>query len=284
MTVLEREEKMSMNIVNNNHPGQKPAQEQSYSGRIIGSAAGAAVGTAAGVGYGYYLGGTTPTLDEVFTQEQDTFEESLKKMKNKNEEAAGKVADARTDLNNTVNKAKEALVEPQKAFDAKAAEQEVDKKYTEAVTNAQDELDKTKVKINETEEKDFSQLTEEQKNLDDVKKAVAEKQENLKKAEAELKEAQGKALREAAAQENAPEDVKKVVKNLDDAKKKVEDEITTARDKVATDDVKGAFKKVKRSLTEGKGKSMAIWGTIVGLAALTAGYFIGKSSDAKKNN
>ena len=278
MTVLEREEKMSMNIVNNNHPGQKPAQEQSYSGRIIGSAAGAAVGTAAGVGYGYYLGGTTPTLDEVFTQEQDTFNASFDKMKKKNEDAAKTVADARTAFvdNQAVKDAKKVLETAQSRFDEEAAKQKVDPKYTDAVKSAQEELDNTEVKIGENPQK-FSELKEDEKNLDDVKKAVAEKQENLKKAEAELKEAQDKALLEAAAKDD-------VVKNLKDAKKKVEDEITTAREKVATDDVKGAFKKVKRSLTEGKSKSMAIWGTIAGLAALATGYFIGKSSDAKKNN
>lgn len=296
---------MSVNAVN---AADVQQPKKNNSGAAIGTGVGLG---AVGAGAGYFLGGKTPSLEEVFSQEPDTFKASMDKAAEKDSAAA-----------ETLRKEMEAIGEnadvkaKQTAADAKANEvktaiegrTDYENKATldQAVTDKKTALDTKEVevakadgtegtrKIKYAEAKTELEAAEnEVKNLaadaaEDVKTAAKNKLETAKNNLAQF-DTEANALKEA---ENAVFDAKKVKFEADEATKalreeaaKAADELTNARkgiiDKLKDKNtVTEAFGKIKKSLTEGKGKAMAIYGGIALAVGLLAGAMLGGKKEA----
>lgn len=296
---------MSVNAVNAADV-QQPKKNNS------GAAIGAGVGLgAAGAGAGYLWGGKTPSLEEVFAQEPDTFKATMEKAENADAEAAKTLKDEMKAINENADvKAKQAAADT-KANEVKSAiegrtDYENKTELDNTVTEKKTALDAKEVevakadgtegtrKIKYAEAKSELEVAEnEVKNLaaDAAEEVKTKANTKLETAKANLAQfdAEANALKEA---ENAVFDAKKVKFEADDATKtlreeaaKAADELTNARkgiiDKLKEKNtVTEAFGKIKKSLTEGKGKAAAIYGGIALAVGLLAGAMLGGKKEA----
>lgn len=194
---------MSVNAINT-------ADVQPQKKNNAGGAVGAGIGLgAAGATAGYFFGGKTPSLEEVFAQEPDTFQASMAKAEKKDADAAKTLKD-----------------------EMKAINEDADVKTKQAAADTK---------------------------LEQVKNQI-----EAKKAKFDADDAT-KALRDEAS---------KAVDELKTAKKGLIDRL---KDK---NNVTEAFSKIKKSLTEGKGKAAAIWGGIALAVGLIAGAVLGGKKEA----
>ena len=296
---------MSVNAIN-----AADAQQQKKSNVGSALATGLGLGAVGGTA-GYIWGGKTPSLEEVFAQDADTFEASMKKAEEKDSASAKTLRDEMQKIDDNADvKAKKTAADT-KANEVKAAIEgrtDYENKATldQAVTDKKTALDTKEVevpkadgtegtrKIKYTEAKsEFEAAENEVKNLaadaaEDVKTAAKNKLEAAKANLAQF-DAEANALKEA---ENAVFDAKKVkfeadeaTKTLREAASKASDELATARkgviDKLKDNNaVTEAFGKIRKALTEGKGKAAAIYGGIALAVGLLAGAMLGGKKEA----
>lgn len=293
---------MSVNAINT---ADVQPQKKSNAGAAVGAGLGlGAVGATAG----YFLGGKTPSLEEVFAQEPDTFKASMDKAAEKDAEAARTLKEEMAAINNNAD-----VVAKQTAADTKAeqvkqgieARTDYDNKaeLDKAKTDAQAALDAKEVEIAEgdtTKKIKYNEAKQavtdaenEVKNLatdaaDDVKKAATDKLEAAKNNLAKFDD-EANALKDA---EKNLFEAKKAKFDADDATKALREEASKAAEELKTakkglidrlkdkNTVTEAFGKIKKSLTEGKGKAAAIWGGIALAVGLLAGAVLGGKKEA----
>jgi DNA repair exonuclease SbcCD ATPase subunit len=295
---------MSVNAIN---AADTQQQKKSNMGAAVGT--GAVLGTAGAVA-GHFLGGKTPTLEEVFAQEPDTFEASMEKANKKDEAATKTLREEMKNINEDAdvvskkNALKDKLGEVETKingiteYDNKA---ELDKKVTEA----QNDLAKEKtVKIGEADTsvkyETLDAYKADKKALEAAEKELAGATEDAAKQTAQAKidglKPKVEAFKsEAEALETANKnvfDAKKAKFDADETTKALREELSKAADEFKTakktliDKLKDnktvteAFGKVKKALTEGKGKAAAIWGGIALAVGLIAGAVLGGKKEA----
>lgn len=244
---------MTVDAVNQANVAGIQQQQNRASGLPLGSNL---VLGAAGAGAGYLFGGRKPSLEEVFAQDPDTFESTMKKIGEKDAEVAKTLKAERLAIYGDAN--------------------------VRAKNNA---LQNKTVQISSEVQlrNDYANKTELDKAVSDAKDELA----NLAKdaTDAEKSAAQAK-LKEA---EQAVFDAKLEKFNADPATKALRDEFNVLESEFTTalnesigksaqkDTVKEAFGNVKKVLIEGKGKAAAIWGGIALLSALALGTIFGGS-------
>lgn len=296
---------MSVNAVNA-VDAQQPKKSNA------GTAVGAGVGLGAlGAGAGYLWGGKTPSLEEVFSQEPDTFKASMEKAKEKDAEATKTLENEMKAIDENADvKAKKAVA------DAKAKEVETAIKgrtdyenkasLDQAVTEKKTALDAKEVDVAKadgtegtrkikyaTAKTELEQAQSAVDNLaenatEEVKTAAKNKLETAKANLAKF-DTEANALKEA---EQAVFDAKKVKFEADDATKTLREAAATATEDLKTarkgiidklkdkNTVTEAFGKIKKALTEGKGKAAAIYGGIALAVGLLAGAMLGGKKEA----
>lgn len=293
---------MSVNAINT-------ADVQPQKKNNAGGAVGAGIGLgAAGATAGYFLGGKTPSLEEVFAQEPDTFKTSMAKAEAKDADAAKTLKDEMEAINENADvKAKQAVA------DAKAnevnqqivARTDYDNKaeLDQAVTDKKAALDAKEVEITENGTTKKIKYSEAKQAVTDaengVKNLAADAADDVKKAATDKLEAAKNNLANFDNEANALKDAeknlfeaKKAKFDADDATKALRDEASKAVDELKTakkglidklkdkNNVTEAFGKIKKSLTEGKGKAAAIWGGIALAVGLIAGAVLGGKKEA----
>jgi len=295
---------MSVNAIN---AADAPQQKKSNAGTTIG--AGVGLG-AVGAGAGYMWGGKTPSLEEVFKQDADTFEASKAKMAEKDATAAATVIDEYDKISNDPD-----VSGKQSAYDTKKTE--VDDKIKEVtdydnkttldgkVTEAEEGFTKEKtVKIGDTDTTvkydSLDAYKEDKKTLEEAEKAVANATDDATKATAQSKidelKPKVEAFRSDAEKlEKAQTDVfnaKKAKFDADDATKELRGQLETAANdlKAARETAVGkmkpsealtsAFGKVRKALTEGKGKAALWYGIGAAVVGLLAGALLGGKKEA----
>ncbi len=295
---------MSVNAINAAEPQHKK------------HSAGAAFGTgltlgAAGALAGHKWGGKTPSLEEVFAQDADTFEASMQKAEGKDPEAAKALRDEMKaiDEDNDI-KAKKAAADT-KANEVKTAiegrtDYENKAELGNAVTEKKAALNNKEVEVANA---DGSEGTRKIK-YSDANKEVNDAEEALKKltndatdeartaAQTKLDAAKANLAKfdeEAKALDEAKQavlDAKKAKFEADDATKALREDASKAADELANarkgiidklkdkNTVTEAFGKIRKTLTEGKGKAAAIYGGIAAAVGLLAGYIFSGKKEA----
>lgn len=296
---------MSVNAIN-----AADAQQQKKSSMGPAVAAGTVLG-AAGVGAGLIWGGKTPSLEEVFAQDADTFEASMKKAEEKDSASAKTLRDEMKAIGEDADvKAKQTAAETkaQEVKDAIEGRTDYENKATldQAVTDKKTALNEKEVEVPKADgtegtkkikyaeaKSEFEAAENGVKNLaadaaEDAKTAAKNKLEAAKANLAQF-DAEANALKEA---ENAVFDAKKVKFEADEATKTLREAATKASDELANarkgvidklkdkNTVTEAFGKIKKSLTEGKGKAAAIYGGIALAVGLLAGAMLGGKKEA----
>lgn len=243
---------MAVDAVNQANVAGAQQQRNRTSGLPLGSSL---VLGAVGAGAGYLFGGEKPSLEEVFAQDPDTFESTMKKIGEKDAEAAKILQNERTAIYEDENvKAKN------EALKQKAEEiEKVVKARTDYANKA--ELDKA-----------LLDAKNEASSLSGASSAELDAAVNkLGKAEFAIYDAQLEKFNADPA-----------TKALRDEFNVLESEVTTAvHDTIGKsaqkENLKGAFSKVKKVLVEGKGKAVAIWGGIALLTGLIISTVFGGS-------
>lgn len=244
---------MAVNAVSSANVVGIPQQQNQASGLPLGSSL--TLG-ALGAGAGYLFGGKKTSLEEIFAQDPDKFESTMKKIGEKDAEVAKILQDERNAVYEDANvKAKnnafeQKATEMKKAINARtdyANKTELDK----ALTDAKDELKKLAKDATDAE-----------------RNAVYAKIENAKNAIFDAK-------LEKFTSDTA-------TKTLRDEFEIINSELTTAVNEsigksAQKDTIKNAFGKVKKTLIEGKGKAAAIWGGIALLTGLIVSTVFGGS-------
>lgn len=243
---------MSVNAIN----GVNPQQGQDKRSVLPAAIAGGTVLGTAGAAAGYLFGGKKPSLEEVFAQDPDTFESNMKKMGEKDAEATKILQDERNVIyeDADVKAKKDALKQKVKEIEKLV--------YARTDYANKAELDKT-----------LADAENELKNLakdatDAEKNAVNAKIENAKNA-----------ILDAKLEKFS---VDMATKTIRDEFNVLESELTTAINEsigksAQKDTIKEAFGKVKKTLVEGKGKAVAIWGGIALLTGLIISTVFGGS-------
>ncbi len=295
---------MSVNAVNAAEPQKKS--------NPMGTAIGAGVVTgAAGAGAGYYWGGKTPSLEEVFAQTPDEFTSTKEAIKGKDEADVKKVEDAHADIQSKVateqelkNKAQAEVDRLTNEIKDYAEKETLDKNVEDAKKALNDKKVTAKIDEKDVENYTYDQakqakadkqaafdaITEEGEAKTKAQKALTEAEENLKLFDGEktaLDDAE-KAVKDAKAAKfeelvNAAKDDKDPYKAAKNALTEAEGKLKTAKDTAIgnlADDVKAAFNKVKGALTEGKGKAAMWWGLGAAAVGLVLGYIFGGKKEA----
>lgn len=296
---------MSVNAIN----AADAQQPQKNNAMTTATVAGLGLGTAGAIG-GYFHK-VTPSLEEVFSQEPDTFEASMNKAAEADSEAAqtlrnemkaidadGAVAPKLQTAERKANEVKQAI-ESRADYDNKAT---LDQAVTDK-RNARDAKEVDVPKADGTEGTRKIKYAEAKSEFDAAKtkvdglaadatedaKAAAKKELDAAKANLAKFDAEANALKEA---EQAVFDAKKAKFEADDAKKalreeasKAADELTNARkgliDKLKDKNtVTEAFGKVKKALSEVSWKRVGLYGGIAAAVGLLAGAMLSGKKEA----
>lgn len=251
---------MTVDAVNSANVAGIQQHQNQTSGLALGSSL--TLG-AVGAGAGYLFGGKKTSLEEIFAQDPDKFESTMKKIGEKDAEVAKILQNERTAIYEDADvKAKN------NAFEQKATEMK------KAINARTDYANKTEL------DKTLADAENELKNLakdatDAEKNAVNAKIENAKNAIFDAK-------LEKFTSDTA-------TKTLRDEFEVINSELTTAVNEsigksAQKDAIKEAFGKVKKTLVEGKGKAAAIWGGIALLTGLIASTVFGSHKKTEVAN
>lgn len=294
---------MSVNAINGADAQQQ--QKKLNTGVVAGTGIGLG---AAGATAGYLWGGKTPSLEEVFAQEPDTFKASMEKAEAKDADAAKTLKDEMKAINEDADVKAKQTVADAKANEVKQqieARTDYDNKaeLDQAVTDKEAALDAKEVEITENGTTKKIKYNEAKQAVTDaengVKNLAADAADDVKKAATDKLEAAKNNLANFDNEANALKDAeknlfeaKKAKFDADDATKALRDEASKAADELKTakkglidklkdkNNVTEAFGKIKKSLTEGKGKAAAIWGGIALAVGLIAGAVLGGKKEA----
>ena len=297
---------MSVQAVNN-VDAQQPQKSNATGTAIAGALP---LGLA---GAGYMWGGKTPSLEEVFAQEPDTFKASMDRaaendsaaaqilrdemkaieedatVKPKKEIAEGKINEVKTAIESRTdyeNKAEldKAVNEKQKALNNKEIDV-VDPNNSENTrklkyNQAKAELEAAQNKVNGLAENAAEDVKNAAQTELETAKANIAKFDNevneLKQAKDAVFEAKSAKFEADDATKVLREEASNAVEELTNARKGLIDKLT---DKNTVTD---AFGKIKKALTEGKWtKGAALWGGIAAAVGLIAGYMLCGSKKAE---
>ena len=250
---------MSVNAIN----GVNPQQGQDKRSVLPGAIAGGTVLGTAGAAAGYMWGGKSPSLAEVFAQEDDAFTKTMDKLGETDSEAV-----------KTLKEERNAILSDAGIADKKTAYEQKLSEVSDAINDRTDYANKAEL------DQALADATAERNNLAQdatkVQKDAAEAK--LEKAKYAVFEAKSEKFVEDANTKTLRDQLHEAGNNFRNA---VNESVEGSS--LKKDSVKEAFGKVKSVLVEGRGKAAAIWGACALVTGLAIGALLSTLGKAKNS-
>lgn len=250
---------MSVNAIN----GVNPQQGQDKRSVLPATIAGGTVLGTAGTAAGYMWGGKSPSLAEVFAQEDDAFTKTMDKLGETDSEAV-----------KTLKEERNAILNEAGVADKKTALEQKFSEVNDAINNRTDYANKAEL------DQALADATTEYNNLaqnaTDAEKDAAKAK--IKKAKDAIFDAKTQKFIDDANTSTLCDQFNEARNNFRNA---VNESVEGSS--LKKDSVKEAFGKVKSVLVEGRGKAAAIWGACALVAGLAIGSLLSTLGKAKNS-
>lgn len=250
---------MSVNAIN----GVNPQQGQDKRSVLPAAIAGGTVLGTAGAAAGYMWGGKSPSLAEVFAQEDDAFTKTMDKLGETDSEAV-----------KTLKEERNAILNEAGVADKKTALEQKFSEVNDAINNRTDYANKAEL------DQALADATTEYNNLaqnaTDAEKDAAKAK--IKKAKDAIFDAKTQKFIDDANTSTLCDQFNEARNNFRNA---VNESVEGSS--LKKDSVKEAFGKVKGVLVEGRGKAAAIWGACALVAGLAIGSLLSTLGKAKNS-